>query len=42
MILNARVANYSFVNGAYSFSKGSVKLSQGDEENILLNDPEFW
>lgn len=42
LILNARVANYSFVNGAYSFSKGSVKLNQDNEENLLLNDPEFW
>lgn len=35
------MANYSFVNGAYSFAKGTVNL-QNQEEKILLDDPDFW
>lgn len=41
LIERARVANYSFVNGAYTFSKGTVDLGSL-EEKVLLDDPEFW
>ena len=41
VIERARVANYSFVNGAYSFSKGTVNLGT-EEEKVLLDDPDFW
>lgn len=30
IIENARVANYSFVKGSYSFSKGTVNLGEKD------------
>jgi hypothetical protein len=41
LIEKARIANYSFVNGAYTFSKGTVDLGT-KEEKVLLDDPEFW
>ena len=41
MIEKAWVANYSFVNGAYTFSKGTVNLGS-EEEKVLLDDPDFW
>ncbi len=41
IIEKARIANYSFVNGSYSFSKGTVNLGS-EEEKVLLDDPDFW
>lgn len=41
IIERARTANYSFVSGAYTFSKGTVDLGS-QEEKVLLDDPDFW
>ena len=41
VIKNARVANYSFTKGTYSFAKGNFNTTPR-ENKVLLDDPNFW
>ena len=41
VIKNARVANYSFTKGTYSFAKGNFNTT-AKENKVLLDDPDFW
>lgn len=41
VIENARVANYSFTKGSYTFAKSNFETST-KENKVLLDDPDFW
>ena len=41
VIENARVANYSFTKGSYTFAKSNFDTTS-KENKVLLDDPDFW
>ena len=38
---NTRIAQYSIINGNYTFSKGSFSANKADSD-LKIDDPNFW